>query len=200
MSRFTNFVLLWRFLQHRMQCLSRCTANKKGKKENLHGKVEVFMFLQIDCDFFRSLIFKRNFCKQLVNLAAIFLRICGVAVHVFCTFYRTEGDVRVCLAISSLIEQGTSGSFVPWNRRTGTRMFLAACTAEILLISTPVLVLIISLTSGSQKVLDSENFSFEIAGSSCCPSQRKDSQRCRTMVCFPAAPMENLLFPWQAAQ
>ena len=55
------------------------------------------MFLQIDCDFFRSLIFKRNFCKQLVNLAAVFLRICGVAVHVFCAFYRTEGDVRVCL-------------------------------------------------------------------------------------------------------
>lgn len=55
------------------------------------------MFLQIDCDFFRSLIFKRNFCKQLVNLAAVFLRICGVTVHVFCAFYRTEGDVRVCL-------------------------------------------------------------------------------------------------------
>ena len=34
------------------------------EKENLHGKVEVFfMFLQIDCDFFRSLIFKWNFCK-----------------------------------------------------------------------------------------------------------------------------------------
>lgn len=42
--------------------------------------------------------------------------------------------------------------------------------------------------------MDSENFSFEIAGSSCCPNRRKDSQRCRTMVYFPAAPMENLLF------